>query len=122
MSLNTFPTYPTISHQTAIRYPEDEYGDDSIVTQFEDRSVEVRNRHSTGKWEMLPVTIVCPEADADVIFTFLQGQRLKGIPFNFVHRKRGTVIVRYWSDRLPMKRVVSGSPDQIQFDLQLREE
>lgn len=117
MPFNTF----TLPAGATILYPQDDWIDADEVTVYENRSVEVRNLNSVGAWEF-SVTIVAKESAADTIFTFLRNQRLRGIPFNFAHRKRGTLLVRYWSNRLPMKRAVHGKPDQVAFELPLRAE
>jgi hypothetical protein len=127
VSFNTFPVIGTggsdLSSRTTFKYPKDVYTDPDVVTTFEDQlSVEVQSSGATGFWSNLQVLIQAPEADADKIFTFLKGQRLRAIPFNFVHRKRGTILVRYWSNELPYVRAVSGNPDLVEFDLPLRQE
>jgi hypothetical protein len=116
-------TSPAISKRATIKYPEDDWSDPDVVTLFEDqRSVEVQSTGSGGFWEVLPVVVQAPEADADIIMAFLQGRRLRGLPFYFTHRKRGRLLVRYWNNKLPYKRLVSGSPDLVGFDLPLRQE
>jgi len=116
-----FNTFPTLSPSATIKYPEDTWSDPDIMTIFDDQqSVEVINSGSGGFWVDLTVIIQAPEAEADTIFAFLVGQRLRGIPFNFAHRKRGTILVRYFDNKLPYKRVVSGNPDFVEFTLPLR--
>ena len=116
-----FNTFPTLSASATIKYPEETWSDPDIMTVFDDQqSVEVINTGSGGFWENLQVVIQAPEAEADAIFAFLVAQRLRGIPFNFAHRKRGTILVRYFSNKLPYKRVLSGTPDLVEFDLPLR--
>jgi hypothetical protein len=122
-----FLDFPTLSADATILYPQDDYLDPDVVSQFEDQqSVEVQSTGSGGYWSKLSVIIEAPETEADGIFDFLKGQRLRGIPFYFTHRKRGRILVRYWPDTnpptLPYVRVVAGQPDRVQFQLPLREE
>jgi hypothetical protein len=122
----SFNNFPALSSAALITIPQDDWIDPDVVTLFEDQqSVEVQSTGSGGFY-LLTVRIQCPEADADTIFTFLKGQRLRAIPFNFTHRKRGTIVVRYWPSgsppTLPYKRLVAGSPDLVEFDLPLRQE
>jgi hypothetical protein len=119
----SFNNFPSVGARVTFKYPKDVWRDPDVVTTFEDqRSVEVQSSGSGGFWKELSVQIQAPESDADTILTFLQGQRLRAQPFYFNHRKRGTILVRYWSDELPYVRAVSGSPDLVEFDLPLRQE
>jgi hypothetical protein len=126
VSFPDFPslvTTPAISKRTTFKYPQDEWSDPAVVSIFDDQqSVEVQSTGSGGFWSNLAVVVQAQEADANIILAFLQGRRLRGLPFYFTHRARGRLLVRYWADVLPVKRVVAGNPDLIQFDLPLRQE
>lgn len=116
-----FDDFPALSVNALIKYAEDDWSDPALITVFDDQqSVEVINTGAGGFWTNLSVIIECQESEADILFAFLAAHRLRGIPFYFTHRKRGRLLVRYWSDTLPYKRVVSGTPDFVHFDLPLR--
>ena len=130
MSYLDFPsltTSPAISKYVTFRYPDDNWDHPAVITQFEDQiSVEVQLTSSTGFYGLLNVVIQAQETDADIIDAFLKGQGLIAVPFYFTHRKRGRILVRYWPGtnppRLPYRRLVSGLPDLVGFDLPLRQE
>jgi len=122
MSYNTFP----MSAISTILYPKDVWTDPDVVTHFDDQvSVEVQPAGAAGFWGDLHVVIEATGSNADTIFEFLRDQRLRAIPFYFVHRKRGTILVHYWPlddpPSLPMPRLVAGNGDRVQFDLPLRQ-
>jgi hypothetical protein len=136
MTFPDFPsliTSPAITRATTFKIPEDDWVDPAAFTFMDDQqSVEVQSTGSDGFWGALTVIIQAPEADADIIFSFLRAQRLSAVPFWFTHRKRLRILVRYWPfgtsapsstpPMLPYKRAVSGRPDQIEFVLSLRQE
>lgn len=123
-----------LSKQSTIRYPEDDRMYPAVVTMFDDQqSIEVQSTGSGPFWGTLPVTLVCPEADADKVVAFLDAHQGTGIPFYFTHRKRGRILVRWWPwgssaptsgtpPTLQYVRTIAGNPDLVTLSLMFRQE
>ena len=116
-----YPDFPTFDSGTAyVKYPEGEYEDPNIKTEFENGWEEIRPRGSDGRHSDLVAIWKLREDAFSTLMTFLRGQRLEANRFFYFHPYLGRALVRYASDKLKWKMVADGHPAWFEVELHMR--